>query len=254
MRTQTLGSKGRPDLADLARQYREHVEAGDEVAEEARRLGRGVALAARTEHKVAAHRKRGRNFGLNTRQLQVAMWKQTCSAIYSQLKNKDLWDKASHLQDSVNSGASLERALKIARACQQMAKREEGEVLTSQLSHLQKFQKEVTPPWIQTLLQQVPTLQRASLVGVPDPKLRLFELSSSAIHKRATECCSVFCGSKSSNVGATMDGYWEGLHETVDGRLRPGEEETPRHVKLDRTPCQEAGTCICQGPGLIHKQ
>ena len=248
---QTLGTRGRPNLAQVAADYRQLKAGADPEAVEAARLGREAAIAVK-RLSAPTNRSWG-SFGPTTRQMQAARARQSQLAFYTANKEKTMVEQAQLLMEKVYSGSSLASSLGLAKACSRLAKAAERQQEMEHHRVLQEYQNSQGETLVKGVLQQVPTLARSSLEVVPDPALRLFQLRPQSLVTQGIKACSVLSGNASSNAAKELQRYWQGLHTTVDSGMETGAERGASSRERPR-PCLESGVCLCEGEGKVLKR
>ena len=184
--------------------------------------------------------------------LEVRVWLGEFVVLHRALASAG-WDKALAAVVAAQGGKSIQQALSLLRSSQrtdtqQLQAREKAD--EQAIEELQKTWGAVA---IEKALTLHPALQRYGVRILPVGTFTLLELVLDHVEHRALKLSSWSCAQRGSNIGVSLDSVWERAHQNVQEPTRGAEEAKPEET-AQSSPCQEAGVCLCTGPGLALKK
>ena len=238
----TLGSKGRPDLKEAARLYREAK------ADEAQPglLAPAVAMSrmAKQVEKAAEGKGTKVSFGSKNRQLQ---------RIRYQSRVRSFGTKRSHLSQVALAEAillehppqDLDAAVHFAKTWNRQVQKEEKARREEAVKVLSDHAKNIGAAEVARYKEALPILKSFTCSLVPCADLPVLEIDPISSQREATQLCGAL-SSQHVTVANHMERWWTDLHATIQ---EEPERETAQIPKPPSSQCRDAGVCVCQGRG-----
>eukprot|EP00971_Amphidinium_carterae_P146252 2899074-Amphidinium_carterae.5 len=237
IRLSTVGQTGSPDLAALAKEYRErkldgslqHAEALGKVA---KLVAHGSSLQVfKKSRQVLAERKRGE---------QVAF--------YEQHKPLNFVQQAVAIQATCANQLSLVNPLQLARAVTKLANAEKRKTEESEQEWVSLYEEQIGRGLVSKLQTTVPDLHPIPFKCIPHVGgLHIYEVLPGRVQELAQRTNAYIAGNKTTNAGVALDNLWQSIHSTVP-ELSGQDSEARSCVSnagKEETPCQRAGVCVC---------
>ena len=246
VRLRSRGTQGKPNLRNIAREYREALEGGEchGLLELARELGAHATLSGRT-----APQKRS-SFGVSLQDVRRRVEVTTMRALSRSLEGLALQEQTErilafaslHGEVGSNAIALSKRVMRLQAA----AKKEEED---QNHETLQRFQDTLGKEQVVMAKARLPRVS-ADLRAVPAGDLLLFEVSNSTTVEEAVQCCAWTSSNRASNIGKSLSECWEKQHIMVGASAVAG----PPRARAKLTKCQQAGVCLCTPAGQLLRK
>ena len=175
-------------------------------------------------------------------------WHRRCAALHTRVRHLPLMEQAEACIQESGSPCNLALSLRLCRLLVRLENNRSRALQAADDATLRKYESEEGPAALQSLQARLPVLKRHQLVRVPEQAFPLFELMPTKAQEEAVRLCSWTCSSQSSNHGPALDQLWGDIHKTVEVGLTM--QDVEGEVSLKPSRCQEAGVCVCTGPGV----
>eukprot|EP00971_Amphidinium_carterae_P205384 4076238-Amphidinium_carterae.2 len=229
----TQGQRGKPNLRQVANDYKNARRGGAAMLKQCEVLGKAVAMAAKLVPSAQ------RTFGMKSMQLQRLRLKRQAELLLTdgfgvvELATKILAD----VSNPETSSVAIQKARAVSRVCREQKLADEK----GNAEVLQEFNKTCGMRRLQSLQAVLPTLSTSSFEVVPDPDLFMVEGKAESLAARSKLLSSIASTHPESGLSTYLDGYWGRLHATInekDGDVVASHVDNP-------TPCFLAGVCLC---------
>lgn len=245
VRVKSLGCKGRPDLAELARQYH------DERSRQSRDYMRACAMAeCAARLKKLGISRTGSTFGSNARAVRKRQLKDSQLALWH--RTRHLGDEARLLSVSshiVQQGLSLHESLAMARSAARFDSAKNRERGAAAMTALDGFRAGAGAQRVKALVAAIP--QMKNLVLRPEPVGPCLVFSICAPDGEAISRATAWAhgAAKHTNLAMALEKDWEQLHRLVQLSECP---PLPANLTSGETSaCYKAGVCLCSNEGKI---
>lgn len=237
----TFGTKGRPNLAAVGRNYRAALKESSEDIERARLLGDAAKQSAATAKPQAGDS----SFGPKTRHLQRQRLRATRQALAQTASIEDKEQGILVLSERlVDLRADLPSVLSIARSAVRGYTKGEADRVACIDRGLLEFERTIGRQQLEWLRRAAPKLSTEGFKPVPAPEGCLCFEHAPAQEATVTQAVAWALQSKDTNCSAGVRQYWEQMHTAASDDSCTQNPET-KEQRL----CQQAGRCLCAGDG-----
>eukprot|EP00971_Amphidinium_carterae_P350898 6491798-Amphidinium_carterae.2 len=238
--------RGRPDLLALAQQFHAAKECNSPIIQEAFELGETMSKVAKMCLSSSARHKM---FCKSSKQFDAMRLRSVSEAFLEKHEGKDDIALSLAVCASAEPNASITQQQKMAKSLASMLSAKKREADAELVRVLDEFQSTLGNSCIEELQRSLPELSQQLWQVVPDPTLSLLLAKDDKIKDLGTRLASWASGNPTTNLGPVADKYWEQYHQTKHAPEGLVDSEDAAE-KLNMSPCQEVGFCICSGHGL----